>query len=116
MPHPVRATVTHPARLERWRGAHRAKVQALTRTRHGVFAKECAARASPMQNAPTSIAYHVKDTTAGDNGDKRGVWTKVGAAWPKKDGKGFNVVLDVVPLDGRFMLREALEQDDAPTI
>jgi hypothetical protein len=64
-----------------------------------------------MKNSPTYIAYHVKDTTAGENGDKRGVWTKVGAAWPNKDGKGFSVVLDVIPLDGRLMLREPLEKD-----
>ena len=64
-----------------------------------------------MANTPTYIAYHVKDTGAGENGEKRGVWTKVGAAWPNKDGKGFSVVLDVVPLDGRLMLREPLEKD-----
>jgi hypothetical protein len=45
-----------------------------------------------MKNTPTYIAYHVKDTNAGKNGDKRGVWTKVGTAWPNKDGKGFRVV------------------------
>lgn len=69
-----------------------------------------------MKNSPQYIAYHVKDPTAGENGDKRGVWTKVGAAWANKDGKGFSVVLDVIPLDGRLMLREPLECDDAPTV
>ena len=64
-----------------------------------------------MANTPTYIAYHVKETNAGENGEKRGVWTKVGAAWPNKDGKGFSVVLDVIPLDGRLMLREPLEKD-----
>jgi hypothetical protein len=64
-----------------------------------------------MTNAPTYIAYHVKDATAGEHGEKRGVWTRVGAAWPNKDGKGFSVVLDVVPLDGRLMLREPLERE-----
>jgi len=66
-----------------------------------------------MANAPTYIAYHVKDTNAGEHGEKRGVWTRVGAAWPNKDGKGFNVVLDVIPLDGRLMLREPLEREHA---
>ena len=66
-----------------------------------------------MANPPTYIAYHVKDTTAGEHGEKRGVWTRVGAAWPNKDGKGFNVVLDVVPLDGRLILREPLERENA---
>jgi hypothetical protein len=66
-----------------------------------------------MANTPAYIAYHVKDTTAGESGEKRGVWTKVGAAWANKDGKGFSVVLDVIPLDGRLMLREPLERDSA---
>ncbi len=67
-----------------------------------------------MANTPSYIAYHVKDTNAGENGEKRGgVWTRIGAAWPNKDGKGFNVVLDVMPLDGRLILREPKERDDA---
>ena len=66
-----------------------------------------------MANTPAYIAYHVKDTSAGENGEKRGVWTKVGAAWPNKDGKGFSIVLDVVPLDGRLMLREPMEREGA---
>src|SRR6266704_2215400 len=62
-------------------------------------------------NTPTYIAYHVKDTNAGENSEKRGVWTKVDAAWPNKDGKGFNIVLDVIPLDGRLILREPMERE-----
>jgi hypothetical protein len=64
-----------------------------------------------MKNSPTYIAYHVKDTGAGENGEKRGVWTSVGAAWPHKDGRGFHVVLDVIPLDGRLILREPMERE-----
>ena len=37
----------------------------------------------------------------------------MGAAWPNKDGRGFNVVLDVVPLDGRLILREPMERESA---
>jgi hypothetical protein len=59
-----------------------------------------------MKNTPAYIAYHVRETAAGEHGEKRGVWTRVGAAWPNKDGKGFNVLLDVMPLDGRLILRE----------
>lgn len=50
-------------------------------------------------------------SSASESGEKRGVWTRVGAAWPNKDGRGFNVVLDVVPLDGRLILREPLERE-----
>jgi len=66
-----------------------------------------------MANSPSYIAYHVKDTTAGENGEKRGVWTRIGAAWQNKDGKGFNLVLDVMPLDGRVILREPSEREQA---
>ena len=66
-----------------------------------------------MANAPTYIVYHVKDAVDSENGKQRGVWTRVGAAWPNKDGKGFSVVLDVVPLDGRLILREPMERENA---
>lgn len=43
-------------------------------------------------------------------------FTKVGAAFPNKDGKGFTVLLDAVPasVDGQYkiMLREPLPKDD----
>jgi hypothetical protein len=32
-------------------------------------------------------------------------WIAIGAAWPHKDGQGFNVVCDAVPLTGRMVLR-----------
>lgn len=32
-------------------------------------------------------------------------WTKVGAAWASKDGKGLQVKLTALPLDGRLVLR-----------
>ena len=66
-----------------------------------------------MANTPTYIAYHVKDTNAGENSKKRGVWTRVGAAWAHKDGKGFNIMLDVMPLDGRLSLREPSDNNGA---
>lgn len=51
-------------------------------------------------NPPTHIAFHVRDTK-----DGKGFWTRIGSAWTHKDGKGFNVQIDVVPLDGRITLR-----------
>ena len=43
-------------------------------------------------------------------GDK-GHWTRVGAAWPNRDGKGLNLKFDAFPLSGRTVVREA-EQDE----
>jgi hypothetical protein len=55
-------------------------------------------------NRPTHIAYWVRDRE-----DKKSVWTRCGAAWAHADGKGFNIALDLQPLDGRITLREAGE-------
>ena len=46
------------------------------------------------------VAYHVR----GRAGTK-GYWTRIGSAWRHADGKGFNVQLEMVPLDGRVTLR-----------
>jgi hypothetical protein len=46
------------------------------------------------------LAYTVKETKG------QTFWTKVGVAFPHKDGKGFNVMLDAVPVDGKLTIRE----------
>ena len=38
-------------------------------------------------------------------GDKA-FWTKIGAAWEHQDGKGFNIQLSCMPLNGRLVVRE----------
>ncbi len=48
---------------------------------------------------PTHRLYRV----VGD-GDEA-IWTPIGAAWPNKDGKGFSLNCDAVPLTGRIVLR-----------
>ncbi len=54
--------------------------------------------------APTHIVYQVR----GEEGQK-GFWTRMGAAWAHKDGKGFNIQLEGIPLDGRLTMRAASE-------
>jgi hypothetical protein len=44
-------------------------------------------------------------------GRQEGVLMEIRAAWPHKDGKGFDVVLDVLLLDGRMKLREEMEKE-----
>lgn len=58
--------------------------------------------------SPSHIVYHVRD---GKDGGK-GFFTRIGAAWPHRDGKGFNIQLEVVPLDGRITARVATEKKD----
>jgi len=57
--------------------------------------------------SPTHIAYQVRDRDG-----QKGFWTRIGSVWPHADGKGFNIQLDVVPLDGRISLRVATEKKD----
>ena len=55
---------------------------------------------------PTHLAYQVRDR----DGDK-GYWTRIGAAWQHADGKGFNIQIEAVPLDGRITLRVPSEMN-----
>jgi hypothetical protein len=50
--------------------------------------------------APSHIAYQVRDREG-----SKGFWTRIGSVWPHADGKGFNIQLECVPLDGRITLR-----------
>lgn len=56
---------------------------------------------------PSHIAYHVKDGNSG-----KGYWTRIGAAWPHADGNGFNIQVDVLPLDGSITLRIPSEKSE----
>ena len=45
-------------------------------------------------------------------GDKS-FWTEIGAAWAHQDGKGFNVKLDYLPLNGaEIVIREPRTEGD----
>ena len=57
--------------------------------------------------APSHIAYQVRDREG-----KKSFWTRIGSAWQHADGKGFNVQLEAVPLDGRVTLRVASEHKE----
>ena len=56
--------------------------------------------------SPTHVAYHVRE------GKDKGFWTRIGVAWQHKDGKGFNIQIETVPLDGRIALRVATDKKD----
>jgi hypothetical protein len=53
---------------------------------------------------PTHRLYRV----LGDG--KAATWTPIGAAWPNKDGLGFSLQCDAVPLQGRLVLRVITER------
>jgi hypothetical protein len=49
-----------------------------------------------MPNTPTYILYHGRNTGKDKAGKK--IWTRIGAVWPNKSGKGFNLTWDYLPL------------------
>jgi hypothetical protein len=57
--------------------------------------------------APSHIAYQVRDREG-----KKSFWTRIGSAWAHSDGKGFNIQIEAVPLDGRITLRVATEKKE----
>lgn len=54
---------------------------------------------------PTHALYVVEGE--GENA----FWTKIGAAWMHKDGKGAGLVFQMIPLTGRVVLREMTEKE-----
>lgn len=54
---------------------------------------------------PTHIIWQVIG-----EGDK-GRWTRIGAGWPNRDGKGLTLKFEAYPLTGRILVRE-LEQNE----
>jgi hypothetical protein len=54
------------------------------------------------KSKPSHIAYQVRDRDG-----QKGFWTRIGSAWAHADGKGFNIQIECVPLDGRISLRTA---------
>jgi len=59
---------------------------------------------------PTHRLYAVRKT-----GDDKSFWTKIGVAWPNQDGKGFNIKLNLLPLDGgEIVMREPREEEETP--
>lgn len=59
---------------------------------------------------PVFHAYSIREYEK--DGKKDSFWTKVGVAFGHEDGKGFNIVLDCVPLDGKISLREPRSKDE----
>ena len=56
-------------------------------------------------------AYTVREFERG--GKTESDWMRIGVAFPHDDGKGFNVSLHAVPIDGKVVLRLFEPKDDA---
>jgi hypothetical protein len=49
---------------------------------------------------PSHIAYSIREREGKDS-----KWTEIGVAFAHDDGKGFTILTDVAPLNGRITLR-----------
>jgi hypothetical protein len=61
-------------------------------------------QSSTKRNQPTHRIYSVSG-----EGDKTN-WTPIGAAWPNRDGNGFSITCDAMPLTGRIVMRAITEK------
>jgi hypothetical protein len=61
---------------------------------------------SPQQ--PTHRAYSVIKREGQDD-----YWLNLGLAFPHKDGKGLNIMLQAIPLDGKVVCREIADEEPA---
>ena len=60
---------------------------------------------STSSKRPAFIAYSVREREGKDS-----KWTEIGVAFAHDDGKGFTILTDVAPLNGRITLRVPSEK------
>lgn len=62
-----------------------------------------------LSRQPSHRAYTVIKREGQDD-----FWLNLGLAFPHQDGKGFNIMLQAFPLDGKIVCREVSEDDQVP--
>ena len=65
-----------------------------------------------MSGKPSHKVFVVEDKEVAEGAEPDAFWTRVGSAWPHKDGKGLNLVLSALPINGRLVLREYTPEDE----
>jgi hypothetical protein len=77
-----------------WPAAHAGRARILRVQREAIMSKSAAAA---YFNVFTVREFE------GSTGQKAKSWTKVGVAFPHREGPGFNLELSALPLDGRLV-------------
>ncbi len=62
-------------------------------------------------NKPSHFAYLVENYES--KSEKKSNWTQIGSAWPHSDGKGFNIKLKSMPIDGNITIRAVKEESSS---
>ncbi len=55
--------------------------------------------------------YTIEERKPKDAKEKKSVWTKVGSAFPNKDGS-LNIYLTALPINGKLQIRERKEKEE----
>ncbi|MCB1549950.1 MAG: hypothetical protein KDJ41_19280 [Hyphomicrobiaceae bacterium] len=61
-------------------------------------------------NQPLLFAYAVEDAPRG----QKSYWTRIGRLFSHKDGKGYDLVLNALPINGRIVIRHEEREADTP--
>jgi hypothetical protein len=61
--------------------------------------------ANKSSKKPSHIAYSIREREGKDS-----KWTEIGVAFAHEDGKGFTILTEVAPLNGRITLRVPSEK------
>ena len=59
-------------------------------------------------NRPDARVYTVRR----GSGKGKDFWTRIGSAWLHKDGDGFNIQLEALPVDGRLVIRKPSKKSE----
>ena len=68
----------------------------------------------PMSNGPTHRVYSLIPKTGDDGKPAEPFWHRIGSCFAHKDAKGFNIVLESLPLDGKLVMREITDAEAEP--
>ena len=66
----------------------------------------------PASDVTRLNAYTVREYDR--NGETQSDWMRIGVAFPHDDGKGFNVTLHALPIDGKVVVRLYEPKEEAP--
>lgn len=61
-----------------------------------------------QSNQAALVAYAVENAREG----RKAYWTRIGRLFPQKDGKGFDLVLNALPVNGRIVIRQEQREAD----
>ena len=63
--------------------------------------------------SPTHRVYTLLPRKSSD-GEDENFWLNIGSAFEHADGKGFNLILEALPLDGKLVLRTYKDDEQEP--